>query len=236
MGSAGSGRAGRIALVLFGLNVLVVLAGLGIEYVAANRHPDLPEFNATKIRAWTQPEAYKPGESAKTTQAAQPPVDPIGRLCLEISELSQPRFSELRALATAAGIAQAQCTYSFEKKLAWWVFWPPEYEAGQRDKALQAMRAAGQKDILPITQGAMAQSFSLAVFSAESQARQQRDLLRSKGLDKVEYGPRPSAGIGRLVCTSDNGAQLEQLRVGLPGWVKQLDPAQCPAGPTPQER
>lgn len=226
MGGSRSGRTGRLTVYLLALNLLVLLAGLGMEYVLANRYPDLPEFNAAKIRIWSQPDAYRPGSGSPPARVAQPGIE---RVCLEVTDLSHSLFLEMRALTRDLGIADEKCGYAFSNKLAWWVFWPPEYEASQRDKALRAMRAAGQRDIFPINQGAMAQAFSLGVFSSEAQARQLRDALRRKGLDKVDHGPRPGMGTSRLSCELGHADQTEQLLASLPVAVRKVAAERCGA-------
>lgn len=243
MAGTGSGRSGRLTLYLLVLNLLVLALGIGGEYLVANRVPVLEELNAGKIRFWTQPDDYKPKSvAAKPVEAVVEPVQEVltpveavaepsveSGICLDIAELTQARYQELRTILKSAGLAGGECLYSFEKKLGWWVFWPPEYEAAQRDKAIKAVQAAGVKDFLPIGQGAMAQSFSLGVFSSEAQANRYRDALRGKGLAKVDYGPRPSMESARLGCLAVDPAKLGRLKVALPAWTKPVAESRCPA-------
>lgn len=238
MDSGGSGRGGRLTLFLFGLNLVVLAAGVAMTHLAAGRVPELNEFNAGKIRFWSQPVAYQPARAVAAAapaepvaQAAEPAVQAAStdRVCVDIADLSQAHYEDLRALLKASDLAAGQCQYSFDKKLAWWVFWPPEYEAAQRDKVLKAIQAAGIKDVLPITQGALAQSFSLGVFSNEVQANQYRDTLRSRGLNKAEFGPRPSMVSGRLGCVAAEAERLARFRAALPGWAKPVEETLCPA-------
>ena len=209
---------------LIALNLMILAAGLGVEHLLANRMSGLPEFNAVKIRMWTQPAAYEPD---RPTVAAAPVQTGIARLCIGITELTQEHFLELRTMRQTVGMEDQQCEYGFGKKLSWWVFWPPEYEAAQRDQVMKSFRAAGVRDMLPVTQGSMAQSFSLGVFSTEAQARQHRDGLRSRGLDRVEYGPRPGTGSGNLECQPTSAAQYDRLKSGLPAWARVVDADQC---------
>lgn len=226
MGRTRFERAGRVTLVLLFLNLLALAVGLGVEYVLANRYPDLPEFNAGKIRLWSQPATYKPA-------ALPPPVtmspEPTAaeRLCLQVTDLNQARYLEIQKITGAAGWTDGQCAYRFARKLSWWVFWPPEYEAAQREKVLQASRAAGVRDVLPVTQGPMAQAFSLGVFTSEGAARQHRDGLRRKGLDRAEYGPRPGVGDCKLSCAPAKAEQLQSLLRSLPAWAKPLAADEC---------
>lgn len=223
MAGEGSGRIGRVTRLLLVLNLLVLAAGFGVPYLLASRASAPSEFNAGKIGLWRQPVNYV----APAKPAA--PAAPVA-LCLEVAALDQERYQAMRAAVKTAGLDGGQCAYRFDKNLAWWVFWPPEYEAGQRDKVIKAIVAAGVKDVLPITQGAMAQSFSLGVFSSEAKANQFRDSLRGKGLDKAEFGPRPSMGSGWLGCTGEP-ARLEGFKAAVPAWAKPVEERLCwPAG------
>jgi len=226
-----------VTLYLLLLNLLVLALGIGAEHFAANRAPVLNELNAGKIRFWTQPDDYQPAKVApakpveEVVKAVEEPIKASVEtgICLEIADLSQSHYLEMKAVLKSADLAGGECLYSFDKKQSWWVFWPPEYEAAQRDKVVKAVQAAGIKDFLPIGQGVMAQSFSLGVFSSEAQANQYRDALRGKGLAKVDYGPRPSMGTGRLGCLEVDPAKLGRLKVALPAWAKPLEESNCRA-------
>lgn len=231
MAGTGLGRHWRVTLYLLMLNLLVLAAGIGVERYARDRVPALSEFNAGKIRFWSQPAAYKPPPAAAAPVSAET-AKPADVLCLEIADLNQARYQEMDTALKASGLA-GQCSYSFDKRLAWWVFWPPEYEAGRRDKVVKAIQAAGVKDFLPITQGAMAQAFSLGIFAGEAQALQYRDALRGKGLDKVEFGPRPSMGSGRLGCALNEPGRLAAFRSGLPAWARPVAEGLCTAAVAP---
>lgn len=225
MDRTGSWRAWRLAGLLLGANLLVLGLGLGSAYVARVHVPALPELNADKIRLWSQPQAYRAAGADLTAVVPAPP--PAAGMCIEIVGLDATRFRELGALLTAAGLGARDCTYVFDKRLPWWVYWPPEYEAVARQAAERAMRASGLRDILPITQGSMAQAYSLGVFALEEQASQYRDRLRSKGLAKVEYGPRPTVGSGRLTCEQTPADVRERMQAGMPEWLRALAPEQC---------
>lgn len=246
MGGEESRPVGRVTLFLVVLNALVFGIGIGLQYVAANRMPSFQEFNAGKIRFWSQPKAYRPAGQAsppgKTAAAAVPPVVAVSAaapasavLCLSASDLTQSDFQDLQALLKSSGLDRSKCSYSFARKLAWWVFWPPEYEASQRDKALKSMHAAGIKEMIHVTQGPMAQAYSVGAFTAESQARQYRDALRSKGLDKIEYGPRPDNGPARIECTEVDPNRLARFKAAMPAWAKLEDQAQCAVKTTASE-
>jgi len=137
---------------------------------------------------------------------------------------------ELQAVLEGAGIGPQQRMFLLDESLGWWVFWPPEYEAGQREKALRAIKAAGVRDAIPITKGAMAQAFSLGVFANEEQAVIHRNRLRSRGLDKAEHGPRPGVAEKeiRLVCMLGGGEQRDKLQAALPAGVTMVERDECP--------
>lgn len=245
MGGEGSGRAGRIALYLLVLNLLVLAGGLGMQYVLANRMPEVREVNPGKIRFWSQPEPYAPAE-AKPDQAATDQPQPAtavkptqetpqvaasqsNRLCIVVDELSQSRYQAMQSVLKASGLADGKCGYGFDQALAWWVYWPPEYEAARRASVQEKLYAAGVDSVLPISRGVMAQSFSVGAFKSESQARLYRDQLRSKGLDKIEYGPRPSNGKASLSCDLADAGQVQKLKQALPVWAKVAATGACKA-------
>ena len=246
MGREGSGRAGRVTLFLAVLNLLVFAVGIGLQYADANRMRRFSEFNAEKIRTWSQPDTYRPVANTMppTTATAEPPVvvatatppavEPVpeavpSSVCLLVENMSQANFEDLQALMRSNGLDADKCSYSFDKKLGWWVFWPPEYEAAKRDKVLESIHTAGVKDVLPISQGPMAQAYSVGAFASEEQARLYRNSLRKKGLDKIEYGPRPSIGSVRLDCQLENPALLTRFKAALPVWVKAVETSRCEA-------
>ncbi len=233
MAGSGSGRIWRVTGLLLALNVLVLALGLGVEYVGASRRPALVEINAAKIRNWTQPETIQPDVpdvvgAVDAVPVAPAPVAPAsGSLCIDVTEPGQARYVELQSLLKLAGFDDGRCAYSFDARLGWWVFWPPVYEPALRAKAIQAIQAAGVKDVLPIRQGAMAQAYSLGMFASEVQAIQHRDRLRGQGLAQVEYGPRPNVKKMRLTCRVDDAAWVSGFLAGLPAWAKPADPAEC---------
>lgn len=208
------------------LNGLALVAGVALSYLVATRAPDLPQINADRIRFWSQPETYRGPEVAAAAKLAAPSP---GKICLGLSDLDQQRFGELNDLLRSSGYADGQCRLLLGRKLGWWVFWPPEYEAAQREKAVVAMRAAGVEEFLRVREGSMAQSYSLGVFSLESQARQLRDSLRRKGLERVEYGPRPGTTMAQLECRAAAPERVARLQAALPAWAAVLDAAQCGA-------
>lgn len=233
MAGSGSGRIWRVTALLLALNAVVLAVGLGVEYVGANRRPALVEINAAKIRNWSQPETQRADVADATSPVAAELTAPTadepasGTLCINVSEPGQNRYIELQALLKSAGFDDGRCVYSFDARLGWWVFWPPVYEPALRAKAVQAIQAAGVKDVLPIRQGAMAQAYSLGMFASEIQAQQHRDRLRGQGLAQVEYGPRPNVKKMRLTCRLEDATKASGFLAGLPEWARPADPAEC---------
>jgi hypothetical protein len=225
-----------VTLFLLVLNALVLAIGFGMEYGVASGPPALVEINAAKIRNWTQPVAGQPDFPAANLADGTTLADSAGNLpepgilCIDVTEPGQARYVELQALLKSAGFDDGRCAYSFDARLGWWVFWPPVYEPALRAKAIQAIQAAGVKDVLPIRQGAMAQAYSLGMFASEDQAIQHRDRLRGQGLAQVEYGPRPNVKTMRLTCRLEDVGRASGFLAGLPEWAKQVDAAEC--GPT----
>ncbi len=237
MAGKGSRRSWRLTVFLITLNVLVLAAGLALSFYLASRPSGLTELNPSKIRFWSQPADYRP-DPAPTAQpdlaaAAKVPEQNAAptptRLCIELTGIDQARYDTIRGQLKTAGLDNGVCRFNFDKKLGWWVYWPPEYETARREKAIRAIQAAGVKDVMPITQGAMAQSYSLGVFSGENQANQYRDFLRGKGLAKVQFGPRPNLAWARLGCAVADQAKQEGFKAGLPGWAKPVEADKCPA-------
>ena len=101
---------------------------------------------------------------------------------------------------------------------------------GAHKRLVPLQSDAGVKDAVPIGKGAMAQAFSLGVFSSEEQALLHRNRLRSRGLDKAEFGPRPgvSEKDAHLLCSLGGGDQLAKLRDRLPKGATLVDRSECP--------
>lgn len=224
-----SGRAGRLALLLVIMNIALLAAGLALEHFLSKPR-GVPEFNSHLIRLLGQPDADVIGGRQGAARSVVVPATTAPSACIKITGLDQVRYMELQAVLEGAGIGARQRMFLLDETLGWWVFWPPEYEATQRDKALRAIRAAGVRDAIPITKGAMAQAFSLGVFGNEEQAVIHRNRLRSRGLDKAEHGPRPGVAEKevRLVCMLSGDEQRDKLQAALPAGAIIVDRAECP--------
>lgn len=230
MPSAGSGRAGHLVLLLVIMNISLLAAGLALEYWLGQPR-GVPEFNVHLIRLLGHPGADpvdRPGALKDRTAESPAPASPSA--CVKVTGFDQARYLELQAVLETAGIGPQQRMFLLDQSLGWWVFWPPEYEAGQREKAQQAIRAAGVRDAIPITKGVMTQAFSLGVFANEEQAVTHRNRLRSRGLDKAEHGPRPGVAEKEihLVCMLSGEEQRQKLQAGLPVGVSMVAREECP--------
>lgn len=223
MDRARSERAGKLVFALAVANLLVLAAGL-IGWLHSAQPSALPEFNAEKIQLRHPPDAPRP---AAREPAARLEIDEAQ--CLAMEGIDQARFETLRAALSALAFNEETCRFLLPRPLGWWVFWPPVYEAAERERVMQALRAAGVREVLPIRSGPMMQAFSLAVFDEEAQARAMRDGLRQKGLDGVQYGPRPHSGEIYLLCRIAETERQERLRAVLPPGVTPRAAAACRA-------
>lgn len=220
-----SGRAGRVILALLLANGLLLGVFLALSYWG-DRDRGLPEFNADKIRMLEQP-PLKARAEAGAPPGPSTPAESEAALCFRVTGMDQVRYQALREALAKLDVDPGRFTLITENKFPWWVFWPPEYEAGQRDAVLKKIAQAGAKDVVPVGKGAMAQSFSLGMFPLEVQARAHRDSLRQKGLEKVEYGIRPALGAFRIRIDPESPARSQALKALMPAWVEVLEPQAC---------
>jgi hypothetical protein len=220
------------------MNAVLLASGLALEHWLGQPR-GLPEFNADLVRLLGAPESGKSRRPAVPAVDEPQPQAPVSlSACLKIGGFDQARYGELLAMLESAGIGPQQRMFLINQSLGWWVFWPPEYEAGEREKALRAIRAAGVGDAIPIVKGPMAQAYSLGVFATEEQAVTHRNRMRSRGLDKAEHGPRPGVAAKdvHLLCTLRDEAQRERLQSGLPAGVSLVEQTECPAVEAGQTR
>ena len=214
-------RSGRLVLFLLLANLLLGGVFLAIEQWLP-KSPRLPEFNADKVKLLRQPELPRKAAATEPSQAVLPEA-----LCYKISSADPLRFQALLTQLDKLGVPGGKVQIQADASLPWWVYWPPEYEAGQREVVQKKFAQAGVKDLLPITRGPMAQSYSLGMFPTGLQARAHRDVLRQKGLEKAEYGPRTTLGTFRLQLMPDTVAQRQEMVTVLPDWLEILEPSAC---------
>jgi uncharacterized protein YneF (UPF0154 family) len=220
-----SGRAGRIVLTLLLLNGLVLGVFLALNYWG-DRDRSLPEFNADKIRMLEQP-PVKARQAVTEASLAASQASSEAALCFRVAGMDQARYQAFREILAKLDVDGSRFSLLTDNKFPWWVYWPPEYEAAQRDAVIKKIAQAGVKDVVPVGKGAMAQSFSLGMFPLEVQARAHRDKLRQTGLEKVEYGIRPALGTFRIRLDPESPARSQALKALMPAWVEVLESRAC---------
>ena len=222
-----SGRAGRIALFLLIANGLLLGTFLGLQYWGG-RDRSLPEFNADKIRLLEHPPGKtRPGAATPASAEASDAARAESALCFRVAGMDPARYQAFREVLAKLDVGGGRYSLLTDNKFPWWTYWPPEYEAEQRDTVVRKIALAGVRDVLPITKGPMAQSFSLGMFPVEAQARAQRDSLRQKGLEKVEYGIRPGIGAFRIRLDPESPARAQALKAIMPAWAETMEPQAC---------
>lgn len=208
-------------------NGLLLGVFLALQYWG-ERDSRLPEFNADRIRLLEQPpaKARSAAPAAATGEAAGTPGAEFA-LCYRVAAMDPERYQAFRDVLKQLDVGGGRYSVLTANKLPWWAYWPPEYEAAQREVVVKKIALAGVKDVLLIGKGPMAQSFSLGMFPVESQARAHRDSLRQKGLEKVEYGIRPGIGAFRIRLDPETPARAQVLKAIMPAWAEPLEPQAC---------
>ncbi len=245
------GRAGSIALGLLLLNVVVLAAGLTLEYWRSQPRA-LIGFNADKIRLLTKGGRVPSGvvgteaEGARTADAAgrsaSGPLDdparaqagvarsgeaapPTGLACFKASLTGSAAYASLRRAMDQVGLGRQMLRT--EERLGWWVYWPPLDDPVEQVQALAAIDRAGVRDVAPIRRGPMARAISLGMFASEADARAQHGVLTRKGLTALRYGPRPFIRAVYLDIHAADRGRLADLRAALPAGVT-LEEVACP--------
>ncbi len=245
------GRAGALTLGLLLLNVVVLVAGLTLEYQLEQPRA-LSGYNADKVRLLDRDGADAAGDSAAEpamAQAADGSSSPVGSarqdaaptgkagglagavaqpggpVCLRVGLEGTAAYDALRRAMAQAGLGgQGLRT---DGRLGWWVYWPPLDDPVEQVQALAAIDRAGVRDVAPIRQGPMARAISLGMFASEAAARAQHGLLTRKGLTALRYGPRPGIRAVYLDLPAAERDKLTPLRAALPEGVS-LEEVACP--------
>ncbi len=215
----------RLLGLLALLNVLILVAGGGLEWVRAKPAP-LLDYNADKLRLLGRvelPEA-PPARMADPVEPAAPPLKQVSR-CFSWPELDGDLLGEIESRMESAGIAVSDYDMSLGKRLGWWVYLPPFADAEAMRAAIEAASRKGVKDIAPVRGGDLRNAVSLGAFPNLGKARAQEKKLRSLGLEGMQAGPRPNSGHATLVIAA---AVAETRLVGLDeGWGKGQAPVAC---------
>lgn len=224
------GRGGRVVLWLLLANVLLLAAGLALQ-----RWQDQPRllagYNADKVRLLGPAApggAERPAAEAATGAATVTERSGAGPLCLAATLAGVADYPALRQALRDAGLDGVELRV--EERLGWWVYWPPISDPVEQVQVLAAIGKAGVKDVAPIRRGPMARAISFGMFASESDARAHREVLRGKGLDKLEYGPRPGVGEVILFAPRADPGRIERLRALLKDGGR-LQERACPEGP-----
>lgn len=224
----------RLIGLLLALNFGVLLAGLALQYWAAQT-PAPSLFNADKIRqlslpppilAKVLPAAAEPAAPLQSESAA--PVEPIAR-CLMWPSLDVPAFQSVERYMAQSGFALEDYEMTLEKTLGWWVFLPPLENQIEAQARVDEITRLGITDFALVKGGSMRNAVSLGAFSRPGQARQQVANLSRKGVKGMQYGPRPEAGQARLLLPARVAdSRLEKL---LADWPRDVRPSSCPERP-----
>lgn len=225
----------RLIGLLLTLNLGVFLAGMALQYLSPAARAPLV-FNAEKITLLAPPAAsFSRPAVAEKVLAPIPPLSPSETVvdsnprCLSWTSLDAAGLTAIEAHLKQAGIAANAYDLELENeagsKLGWWVFLPPS----EHDAALQAtideVRRLGVTDYAPVRGGSMRNALSLGAFAKLAQAREHAARLAKKGIKGVKFGPRPAAGVVRLVF-SDQIAD-SALPKSAAGWPNGLQPSRC---------
>lgn len=230
---------GRLIGLLALMNVVVLIAGLGMEQVRG-KPSVLVGFNADKVRLLGQverAETESATESATEVDTITPVTDiEVPKVLATASATANPRclawpgldeglLGEIEARLQAAGIAAARYDIHLDKRLGWWVYLPPLADAEAIQVAIDEVRQKGVNDFAPVRAGEMKNAVSLGAFPTRAKAQAQLERLRKLGVQGLRMGPRPKSGGARL---SIAGTVPEAQLVGVSeGWGKGRAPLAC---------
>lgn len=227
--------------LLVALNLGVFLAGMALQQWTPSARAPLV-FNAEKITLLAAPsaaEAFPASDEKKPDPDMKTPPDEgrvvTGSRCLSWRSLDAEGLVAIEAHLGKSGISanvyNIELENKLEKNLGWWVFLPPMPDKAALQQAIEEMVRLGVTDYAAVRGGSMRNALSLGAFEKLSQARERAVGLASKGIKDVKFGPRPGAGMVRLVFSStfaDN--ELPNVEVG---WPSGLQPSSCVASKAP---
>lgn len=190
----------KLTGLLLALNLGLFLVGMVWQYGAKDASPPLL-FNAEKIRLLSLPPVLARASNELDTPA-NPPQDGVVSRCLAWDKLAAAELVSVEALLKQAGIDPASYDIELDKQLGWWVFLPPLQTPADLQAKLEEIVALGIKDYAPVRGGSMRNAISLGTFSSLAQAREQVARLTGKGIQGIEFGPRPESGRVRLLLTA----------------------------------
>lgn len=190
----------KLTGLLLALNLGLFLVGMAWQYGGRKEAPP-PLFNAEKIRLLSQPPVVARA-SSEPAAPENPPQDDVVSRCLAWDKLAPAELASVEALLKQAGIEAASYDIELDKPLGWWVFLPPLQTPADLQAKLEEIVALGIKDYAPVRGGSMRNAISLGTFSSLAQAREQVARLTGKGIQGIEFGPRPDSGRVRLLLAA----------------------------------
>lgn len=221
--------------LLLALNLGVFLAGMALQQWTPSARAPLV-FNAEKITLLA-PQSASEAHAASSEKQPEPGEARVASSsrCLSWRSLDAEGLAAIEAHLGKAGIAanaySIELENKLEKNLGWWVFLPPMPDKAALQQSIEELARLGVTDYAPVRGGSMRNALSLGAFEKLSQARERAVGLASKGLKGVKFGPRPGAGMVRLLfsdAVADN--ELPSLEAG---WPSGVQPASCVAGEAP---
>ena len=244
-------RAGDIMRKLIGLllalNLGMLVTGLALQSWEPNAPAPLV-FNADKIQLLSLPESSSANrpvakqvvaeddpETAVTSEEA-PAVSsevtsnassagPADLRCMAWPTLDASGLRKVEGYLAQAGVASGDYDVQLEKSLGWWVFLPPPEKPTDLQALLDEVQRLGITDFAVVRGGAMRNAVSLGAFGKLAQARLHVATMTRKGLNGVQFGPRPDSGPVRLVfADSLPAANLVKLQAE---WPKASKPGLC---------
>jgi hypothetical protein len=222
MDRPGLGLRRLIGLLLI-LNLGILVAGWAGGVWQGQGKP-LVDFNAEKIQLLedvlpgtkTMPRQVSTGAQNSTLKGAES--------CQAWASLDADGVAQVQAHLRQLGVADADYDLVVEMRLGWWVYIPPLENTAALRVVIEDARAKGVKDMAPILSGGMVNALALGTFPTMDGARKHSQDMLKKGLRGVRYGPRPGAGVSRLVTVRDSSALR---RAFASPWPAGLGPNAC---------
>ena len=225
-------RMRKLISLLLALNLGVFLAGMALQHWSPDASAPMV-FNADKIRllALPAPPVRTPNQTApelppeKLADAPDAPRPEANARCLSWTSLDAAGVKAVETRLRQAGVAVNAYDIKLEQKLGWWVFLPPLDDAAEAQTRIDQIRLLGITDYATVRGGAMRNALSLGAFTTLAQARAHRAMLSGKGVEGVQYSPRPEAGLARLVFAET--VADDALPDLLVAWPEGLRPTRC---------
>ncbi len=232
MDRPGNAEHGALKLIglLLALNLGVFLAGMALQRWSPPA-TEAQVYNAEKIRLLALPvlpAARNPAQLASPASApaaAEETGAEMNLRCLSWASLDLAALNAIEARLQQAGIVADAYEIELEKPLGWWVYLPPVPSKLELQARIEALQRLAIADFAPVRGGSMRNAISLGAFAKLAQARARAASLTKQGIQDVKYGPRPEAGLARLIVSDAvPAAALAKLNAV---WSQDLQPARC---------